>query len=106
MCRIAAGLLWAAALVFTLSGCNSAPSESSPSNQATDIHTDHADHGDHDHGHHAGQAEGGQLDMEKIVPENMAKGEAELQFMLEMLVRAYDPCISCSTHYLDVKFKN
>ena len=23
---------------------------------------------------------------------------------MEMLVRAYDPCISCSTHMLDVKF--
>jgi coenzyme F420-reducing hydrogenase alpha subunit len=46
-----------------------------------------------------------QLDMEKMVPELMHRGEKELQFHLEMLVRAYDPCISCSTHYLDVKFK-
>jgi len=23
---------------------------------------------------------------------------------LEMLVRSYDPCVSCSTHMLDVKF--
>jgi coenzyme F420-reducing hydrogenase alpha subunit len=23
---------------------------------------------------------------------------------MEMLVRAYDPCISCSTHLLNVKF--
>ena len=28
----------------------------------------------------------------------------EIRLALEMLVRAYDPCISCSTHYLDVKF--
>lgn len=46
-----------------------------------------------------------QLDMEKMVPEFMHLGEKELQFHLEMLVRAYDPCISCSTHYLDVEFK-
>jgi sulfhydrogenase subunit alpha len=46
-----------------------------------------------------------QLDFEKMVPEYMNLGEKELQFRLEMLVRAYDPCISCSTHYLDVKFK-
>lgn len=46
-----------------------------------------------------------QLDMDKMVPELMHLGEKELQFHLEMLVRAYDPCISCSTHYLDVEFK-
>lgn len=46
-----------------------------------------------------------QLDMEKMVPEMMDLGQEELQFRLEMLVRAYDPCISCSTHYLDVAFK-
>lgn len=46
-----------------------------------------------------------QLDFEKMVPEFMHLGEKELQFHLEMLVRAYDPCISCSTHYLDVKLK-
>jgi coenzyme F420-reducing hydrogenase alpha subunit len=27
-----------------------------------------------------------------------------MELALEMLVRSYDPCISCSTHYLDVKF--
>jgi coenzyme F420-reducing hydrogenase alpha subunit len=46
-----------------------------------------------------------QLDFEKMVPEFMKLGEEELRFNLEMLVRAYDPCISCSTHYLDVQFK-
>jgi len=46
-----------------------------------------------------------QLDMEKMVPEMMDLGQEELRFRLEMLVRAYDPCISCSTHYLDVEFK-
>ena len=47
-----------------------------------------------------------QLDFEKMVPEMMHLGEKELQFYLEMLVRAYDPCISCSTHLLNVEFKN
>jgi coenzyme F420-reducing hydrogenase alpha subunit len=48
-----------------------------------------------------------QLDFEKMVPGFMqiGKSEEELQHHLEMLVRAYDPCISCSTHYLDVEFK-
>jgi len=39
-----------------------------------------------------------QKDFEKLVPEFKHVGKEELQFMLEMLVRAYDPCISCSTH--------
>jgi len=48
-----------------------------------------------------------QLDFEKLVPELLQAGktEKEMELALEMLVRAYDPCISCSTHYLDVKFK-
>lgn len=48
-----------------------------------------------------------QLDMEKMVPEMLAAGksEQEMELGLEMLVRAYDPCISCSTHYLNVTFK-
>jgi sulfhydrogenase subunit alpha len=47
-----------------------------------------------------------QLDFEKLVPEMLAadKDEKQMELGLEMLVRAYDPCISCSTHYLDVKF--
>jgi len=41
-----------------------------------------------------------QLDFEKIVPELLEQGksEKEIRFYLEMLVRAYDPCVSCSTH--------
>jgi sulfhydrogenase subunit alpha len=39
-----------------------------------------------------------QKDMDKLVPEFADRGKEALQLMLEMLVRAYDPCISCSTH--------
>ncbi len=46
-----------------------------------------------------------QKDMEKLVPEIINRPEKEIELTLEMLVRAYDPCISCSTHYLDVTFK-
>ena len=46
-----------------------------------------------------------QQDMEKLVPEIINQPEKEIELTLEMLVRAYDPCISCSTHYLDVSFK-
>lgn len=47
-----------------------------------------------------------QLDFEKLVPELLQanRTEKEMELGLEMLVRAYDPCISCSTHYLDVRF--
>jgi sulfhydrogenase subunit alpha len=45
-----------------------------------------------------------QLDFEKFVPEHLHEGQDALRLQLEMLVRAYDPCISCSTHYLDVQF--
>lgn len=44
-------------------------------------------------------------DMEKLVPEFVNKvSKEELTLLLEMLVRAYDPCISCSVHMLDVQF--
>jgi len=45
-----------------------------------------------------------QKDMEAFVPQIIDKPEKEIELNLEMLVRAYDPCISCSTHYLKVKF--
>ncbi|MEM3342558.1 MAG: nickel-dependent hydrogenase large subunit, partial [Thermoplasmata archaeon] len=47
-----------------------------------------------------------QLDMEALVPKliEAGKDEKQIELALEMLVRAYDPCISCSTHYLQVEF--
>jgi sulfhydrogenase subunit alpha len=45
-----------------------------------------------------------QKDFEKFVPEIINEGEKAVRGKLEMLVRAYDPCISCSTHLLEVKF--
>ncbi len=47
-----------------------------------------------------------QSDFNKLVPELLAAGktEKEIELALEMLVRAYDPCISCSTHFLKVEF--
>ena len=47
-----------------------------------------------------------QHDFDVLVPELLEadKGEDEMELALSMLVRAYDPCISCSTHALDVKF--
>ena len=43
-------------------------------------------------------------DMKKLVPEIVDKTKEEITLHLEMLVRAYDPCISCSVHLLDVDF--
>jgi len=43
-------------------------------------------------------------DMQALVPQIMDKPQDEIRLMLEMLVRAYDPCISCSAHFLTVKF--
>ncbi|KAA3615655.1 MAG: Ni/Fe hydrogenase subunit alpha [Calditrichaeota bacterium] len=43
-------------------------------------------------------------DMKKLVPEIIDEGKEKITHKLEMLVRAYDPCISCSVHMLDVEF--
>jgi coenzyme F420-reducing hydrogenase alpha subunit len=39
-----------------------------------------------------------QKDMEALVPTILNQPEEEIRHTLEMLVRAYDPCISCSAH--------
>lgn len=44
------------------------------------------------------------LDMKKLVPEIIGKSKEEITLLSEMLVRAYDPCISCSAHMLKVDF--
>lgn len=47
-----------------------------------------------------------EYDMMKLVPEILDRSEEEMTLAVEMLVRSYDPCISCSTHLLNVKFVN
>lgn len=44
------------------------------------------------------------LDFKKMIPEILGKTKKEITLQSEMLVRAYDPCISCSTHMLNVEF--
>jgi len=46
-----------------------------------------------------------QKDMEALVPLILSQPQDEIRHTLEMLVRAYDPCISCSAHLLKVSFK-
>ena len=45
-----------------------------------------------------------ELDMKALLPKVLDKTKKEIELSLEMLVRAYDPCISCSTHYVTVHF--
>ncbi len=45
-----------------------------------------------------------EADMGKLVPGILDRPKEEITLLLEMLVRAYDPCISCSTHMLKVDF--
>jgi sulfhydrogenase subunit alpha len=45
-----------------------------------------------------------QLDMQALLPKILDKTPKEIELTLEMLVRAYDPCISCSTHAVKVHF--
>lgn len=45
-----------------------------------------------------------EADMRAMVPHLVQQdlGKEEMTLQLEMLVRAYDPCISCATHFLEV----
>jgi len=45
-----------------------------------------------------------EYDMMKLVPEILDKNEEEITLGIEMLVRSYDPCISCSAHLLHISF--
>ena len=45
-----------------------------------------------------------QKDFEAFVPSVLDREQDEIKLLMEMLVRSYDPCVSCSTHYLDVEF--
>lgn len=45
-----------------------------------------------------------ECDFRDLLPGIIALPRETIRLRLEMLVRAYDPCISCSAHYLDVKF--
>ncbi|MFC2019718.1 Ni/Fe hydrogenase subunit alpha [Chloroflexota bacterium] len=46
-----------------------------------------------------------QHDLEELVPKFSNKSEDEIRLLCEMLVRSYDPCISCSCHMLRLEQK-
>ena len=43
-------------------------------------------------------------DLRELAPKVIDKGHDEAELAMEMLIRAYDPCISCSCHILNVEF--
>ena len=46
-----------------------------------------------------------ELDMKALLPQILDQPQKDIELALEMLVRAYDPCISCSTHAVKVIFR-
>ena len=45
-----------------------------------------------------------ETDLKELVPQIIDRSKEEIVDHMEWLVRAYDPCISCSVHLLDVEF--
>ena len=45
-----------------------------------------------------------EADVKEFLPQILDKSKEQIIFELEKLIRAYDPCMSCSAHFLDVKF--
>ncbi len=41
-------------------------------------------------------------DIKNFLPSILSKSKQEIQLEIEKLIRAYDPCISCATHFLDI----
>jgi coenzyme F420-reducing hydrogenase alpha subunit len=45
-------------------------------------------------------------DIKHFLPQLLPQGEKRVLWGMERLIRAYDPCISCSTHFLKLKINN
>ncbi|MCS7123423.1 MAG: Ni/Fe hydrogenase subunit alpha [Candidatus Aenigmarchaeota archaeon] len=45
-----------------------------------------------------------ELDIKDLIEQNLDKNKHELQHMIEALIRAYDPCFSCASHFLKIKW--
>ncbi len=41
----------------------------------------------------------------QVIDENPYKKKEELQLEIEKMVRSFDPCFSCSTHFLKINWK-
>lgn len=46
-----------------------------------------------------------QMDIKKLVEQNIDKEKNFIENEIEKLIRAYDPCMSCATHFLHVNWK-
>ena len=44
-------------------------------------------------------------DLREYLPKIISLPEKEMQLKCEMLVRAYDPCFSCSAHFLKINIR-
>lgn len=44
-------------------------------------------------------------DLRKFLPPLLKKSEKEIRQKIEMLIRAYDPCFSCSAHFLELRLE-
>jgi coenzyme F420-reducing hydrogenase alpha subunit len=44
-----------------------------------------------------------EADLALFVPTILGRPHAEVTHLLEQLIRSYDPCISCATHFLDLQ---
>jgi coenzyme F420-reducing hydrogenase alpha subunit len=47
-----------------------------------------------------------ELDIKEFLPKNLNKGKEEIVIEIEKLIRSYDPCISCSAHFLKVNWES
>jgi len=45
-----------------------------------------------------------ELDIRDLIQENLDKDKHEIQHLVEMLIRAYDPCFSCASHFLRIRW--
>jgi len=45
------------------------------------------------------------VNLKQLIPTILDKNEDEIKLEIEKLIRAYDPCISCSTHFLELKLE-
>ncbi|MEM5777063.1 MAG: nickel-dependent hydrogenase large subunit [Candidatus Aenigmatarchaeota archaeon] len=44
-------------------------------------------------------------DIKILVEQNLDRDKNEIQYEIEKLIRAYDPCMSCASHFLRIKWK-
>ncbi|MFH1107295.1 MAG: nickel-dependent hydrogenase large subunit [Candidatus Micrarchaeota archaeon] len=43
-------------------------------------------------------------DLKALIPQHLDRSKEEIAFEMEKLIRAYDPCFSCASHFLKVKW--